>query len=93
MSVSPAPDIDPVIEAAKIAVRYRRAFGGTAAAPAKQLFAYSQTILLERGIRYFVSRAATGETSITCVACGMTSHNPTDIERKYCGNCHVFHGT
>lgn len=29
--------------------------------------------------------------SITCPSCGMTSHNPNDIEQKYCGNCHKFH--
>lgn len=29
--------------------------------------------------------------SITCLACGMTSHHPGDVENLYCGNCHVFH--
>jgi hypothetical protein len=28
--------------------------------------------------------------SITCPVCGMTSYNPTDIEKGYCGNCHDF---
>lgn len=30
------------------------------------------------------------EPSITCPACGKTSYNRNDIERQYCGNCHVF---
>lgn len=29
--------------------------------------------------------------SITCLICGLTSFNPTDVEQKYCGSCHVFH--
>jgi hypothetical protein len=29
--------------------------------------------------------------AITCLVCGMTSWNPTDIEQKYCQNCHLFH--
>jgi uncharacterized OB-fold protein len=28
---------------------------------------------------------------ITCLTCGRTSFNPTDVEQKYCGHCHVFH--
>lgn len=30
--------------------------------------------------------------SITCKICGFTSHNKEDVERQYCGHCHVFHG-
>lgn len=29
--------------------------------------------------------------SITCPTCGRTSHNPNDIARRYCGNCHMFY--
>lgn len=29
--------------------------------------------------------------SITCLRCGKTSHNPTDVAEYYCGNCKVFH--
>lgn len=29
--------------------------------------------------------------SITCPACGMTSHNPNDVKEKYCGNCHKYY--
>lgn len=32
-----------------------------------------------------------GATGITCHNCHKTSHNPNDIEKRYCGNCHVFH--
>jgi hypothetical protein len=28
--------------------------------------------------------------SITCLICGMTSHNLNDVAHKYCGRCHVF---
>lgn len=31
-----------------------------------------------------------GET-ITCRVCGMTSHNPNDIQQRYCASCHQFH--
>ena len=26
--------------------------------------------------------------SITCPACGTTSHHPTDVAEGYCGRCH-----
>lgn len=29
--------------------------------------------------------------SITCKICGLTSHNSQDVQRHYCGRCHVFH--
>jgi hypothetical protein len=29
--------------------------------------------------------------SITCHACGKTSHHPQDVERRYCGHCGRFH--
>jgi hypothetical protein len=28
---------------------------------------------------------------IVCPACGRVSHNPHDIEHRYCGACHAFH--
>ncbi len=34
---------------------------------------------------------STHMVSITCLLCGMTSFNPTDVAQKYCGNCDVFH--
>jgi hypothetical protein len=29
--------------------------------------------------------------SITCMRCGMTSHNPNDIAQYYCAACKIFH--
>ena len=40
----------------------------------------------ELGVAYLVNGIA-----ITCGRCGMTSHNPGDVENRYCGNCKVFH--
>lgn len=28
--------------------------------------------------------------SITCPVCGMTSYNPHDVEKGWCGNCHAW---
>lgn len=28
---------------------------------------------------------------ILCLQCGRTSYNKNDVERRYCGACHVFH--
>jgi hypothetical protein len=28
---------------------------------------------------------------IVCPKCGMVSHNPNDVENRYCGACHAFH--
>lgn len=40
----------------------------------------------------YVIALTNGETlSITCLICGLTSFNPTDVDQKYCGACHVFH--
>jgi hypothetical protein len=33
-----------------------------------------------------------GGKAIKCMACGMTSHHPRDVEQRYCGNCKKFHG-
>lgn len=29
--------------------------------------------------------------SFTCPTCGVTSHNPNDVEMRYCVCCHIFH--
>lgn len=29
--------------------------------------------------------------SITCLRCERTSHNPNDVEHRYCGFCNMFH--
>lgn len=31
------------------------------------------------------------EPSITCISCNKTSHNPIDVQQRYCGNCHSEH--
>ena len=35
-------------------------------------------------------RGESCERTITCGVCDMTSYNPNDIEKGYCGNCHAF---
>jgi hypothetical protein len=39
----------------------------------------------------YVIRNRDGRASIQCLTCGLTSHNPNDVEQKYCGHCHKFH--
>jgi hypothetical protein len=29
--------------------------------------------------------------AIACHVCGSVSHNPSDVEQRYCGRCHEFH--
>lgn len=29
-------------------------------------------------------------SGFTCPRCGMTSHDPHDLEEGYCGNCHTW---
>ena len=29
--------------------------------------------------------------AIQCLTCHMVSHNPNDVEQRYCGKCHKFH--
>jgi len=41
---------------------------------------------------YMIQTDSYGHVWIRCSRCGMGSYNPKDIEQKYCGNCHVFHG-
>ena len=31
------------------------------------------------------------DPAIVCLLCGMISHHPEDVAKKYCGNCHRFH--
>lgn len=40
-----------------------------------------------------VRGAKSGTVGIECLRCGMTSYHPTDVQERYCGNCHVFHET
>ena len=32
-----------------------------------------------------------GHLAIQCLKCGLVSHNPGDVEHRYCGRCHEFH--
>lgn len=40
---------------------------------------------------YVIAHVDGTTSSITCLICGLTSFNPTDLAEKYCGACHVFH--
>jgi hypothetical protein len=31
------------------------------------------------------------KTAIMCLTCGAVSHNPHDVQQRYCGACHRFH--
>ncbi len=39
------------------------------------------------GVRYLLVQK---DTAIFCLKCGMVSHNPNDVDQRYCGNCHEF---
>jgi hypothetical protein len=43
---------------------------------------------------YFVlpGFSRTEDEAILCLTCGAVSHNRNDIEQRYCGRCHRFHG-
>lgn len=41
--------------------------------------------------RYELVANARGETGIRCNTCGKTSWHPEDVQRRYCGYCHVWH--
>lgn len=32
-----------------------------------------------------------GGKAIHCGTCGRISHNPTDVQQRYCGHCQQFH--
>jgi hypothetical protein len=51
---------------------------------------------------FFISRARKGGdlqtyllvedgAAIRCLRCGLVSHNATDVARRYCGGCHLYH--
>lgn len=42
-------------------------------------------------VKGYVIREVDGKRAITCLACGLTSHNTNDVAQKYCGHCHRFH--
>lgn len=45
---------------------------------------------ISHGKTYVIS-GSQGTPSITCLKCGMTSHNPGDIREKFCGRCSIYH--
>ena len=36
-------------------------------------------------------RPKDGARAIRCKTCHSISHNPNDVEERYCGQCHAFH--
>lgn len=42
-------------------------------------------------VGYVVALTDEQTLSITCLVCGRTSFNPTDVAEKYCGYCQRFH--
>jgi hypothetical protein len=43
-------------------------------------------------LTYTIKIDADGRRRIICLRCGLSSDNPNDLEQRYCGNCHRFHG-
>lgn len=76
-----------MIQLAKLAVAYRQAHGVFFPAPANEMAQLGKGLLLRMGIRYWISPRG---DSITCVQCGLTSNQPQDVIRRYCGGCHQF---
>lgn len=76
-----------LIELAKRAIAFERAFAVYFPDPAKEIGELASRLLLAQGVKYWV---APDGRSITCVACRMTSYNPHDVAAHYCGACHRF---
>lgn len=79
-----------VLELAKRAVAFERAFAVYFPSPAEEMAGLGRSILEAEGIDYWISPDG---RSIICVACGRGSSNPNDIEKGYCGACCKFHRT
>jgi hypothetical protein len=76
-----------IIELAKHAVAFERAFAVYFPDPAKEMAELGRRVLLAQSLRYWISPDG---RSITCVNCRMTSYNPHDVSEHYCGACHRF---
>ena len=76
------------IQLAKLAIVWEQAHAVYFPGSAHDMAAIASAVLLESGAEYFLS--LDGKT-ITCVKCRKTSSNPNDVEKRYCGFCHVFH--
>jgi hypothetical protein len=72
---------------AKRAIAGEKAFGVYFPDPAKEMAELGSAVMADEGVRYWISP---GGDSITCTKCHTTSHNPNDVEKRYCGSCHVF---
>jgi hypothetical protein len=44
--------------------------------------------IVASGVPYLLVNRA---TAILCLSCGAVSHNPHDVEQRYCAACHRFH--
>lgn len=42
-------------------------------------------------VPFVEDRGPAGQPYIVCPKCGRTSHNPNDVQERYCGACHAFH--
>lgn len=45
----------------------------------------------DRGLPSYKVAIKSGAGCITCLVCNMSSYNPNDISKLYCGFCHRFH--
>lgn len=44
----------------------------------------------EAGFEVGLKWRETNQSTFVCPDCGAVSHNPNDIEHRYCGRCHEF---
>lgn len=47
--------------------------------------------LVGAGEGFEVYRTPDGAPAIRCLRCGLVSHNPHDVENRFCGYCGLFH--
>jgi hypothetical protein len=81
------PEELSVVELAKLAIAYEKMHAVFFPFPAKQMAELGSRILLDLGIRHWISP---GGDSITCATCRHISYNPHDVKEVYCGHCHEF---
>lgn len=48
-------------------------------------------LAVEAESRFYEMEKGEPRPSITCPTCNRTSHNPNDVNERYCGNCHNWH--
>jgi hypothetical protein len=64
--------------------------GYTAVVKAAVDLARSDEGFRQRMIAAQFSVSTLDNATFTCPDCRMTSHNPNDVENRYCGHCHQF---